>query len=931
MSLFSRLFGKAPPPASTSRPAPVRSAAEDVTISRALEEERGAAAVEQIPYGDELLAMAGDDRSGTQKAAQKRLAQMLDAGTLDVARLGSRLANKIALLSIASLASDARHQEQAAATIDDEAFWARLVNQGTSTRLRQLGAEQVSDPGRLRQLLKEMRGKDKNVYKILRRKCDLLLAAEKEAAERQVHIVTLCETIERHSFKPFDGAFIATLEHLASEWNSLRNEAPAELLPRVEVAVERAREVISSHVRMVGAEAARVTAIENADPLRIAVLDEMRVALASMYAADAAAIDPTESLHRWTDRWKSTLRHKSASASDTAAFDRLHAAILKSKQLLAQYGSLHRQLESIRNAESDTDRAPRYQSLKATLAVTLALSDIQWPETVGAAATAIRNWEKQRADQEAVAAAAVKHVGALIGRTNRAINDGKSGQAAGLRRSLAEAVASLPAALPAYLSNQIEQLDHRLNELQDWKSYAVAPKRTELIEQMQALIGSSADPVELADEIKKLQEEWKSITRGSGEQSDADWQKFHEAAQAAYQPCREYFAAQAQLREENLEKRRALVAQLSQFEAAHDWANADWKEVARVLRNARQEWRIHNPTERAATKPVQQQFDALIKGMQDRLDAEYANNISRKQSLIAQVRRLVGEPDTRKAIDDVKRLQQSWKTAGLVPHQEDQKLWEEFRQQCDAVYRRSQEEYAKFAGELEANKAQALALIAQADTCARLDGAELIGAAAKVRQLRADFDAIGELPRAEAAELQRNFNRAVERYDDEVASMRSREEQQSWNNLFAASNEVRLLQLAQGTKLEAELDLMRQAARSTIDGVQQWPKGGLQAIERKLATPAPTDLAANEAALRTICIRAEILTDTSTPTADQRLRREYQLQSLVKGMGQATQSVQEQMQALVFEWIATGPVSTDVYYELLERFNLCWLSTGRKK
>jgi len=932
MRFLSRFFGKAPPPPAATRPSTAKSA--DVTISRAVEQERGAAAVEQMPFGDALLAIAGDDKSSSQKAAQQKLAKMLDAATLDVARLNSQLANKVAVLSIASQATDAKHLEQAIRTIDDVNFWLRLATDGPSTKLRQLAAEQIEDPVQLRKLLKDARGKDKNVYRILRRKCDLLLGQEKQAAERQAHIVSLCETIERHSYKPFDGAFVATLEHLDTQWRALGAEAPAELAPRVEVAIERAREVISNHVRMIGAEAARVTAIENADPQRAILLDEIRAAIASMYEMPAVDLQPAEQLQRWTDRWKSTARHKSAGPDDAAAFNRLHSAVLRGSQLLMQHGPLSQQLEAIRNAAPDADLTANYQSLRATLAVTSALPEISWPAVVAESAAAIDSWHKLRADKDAAAASALRHVGALLGRTNRAINDGRSGQAAGMRRALAEAIAelpSIPAHMPAYMTGQIEQLDQRLNELQDWKSYAVAPKRTQLIEQMQALIGAPTEPAELADQIKRLQEEWKSLTRGSADQSDEDWQKFHEAAQAAYQPCREYFAEQARIREENLEQRKALVAHLAQFDEGHDWANADWKEVARVLRHARQEWRNYNPTERTATKPVQTQFDALVKGMQDRLDAQYTNNIARKQSLIEQVRRLLGEADTRKAIDDVKRLQLAWKSAGLVPHLEDQRLWEEFRKQCDAVYHRSQEEYSKFAAELDTNKTKALELTAQVESCAALTGSELIAAAARVRQLRADFDTIGELPRSESADLQRNFTRAVERYDNEVVLERGREEQQSWNNLFAASNEVRLLQLATTTQTQAELESQRQSVRSTIDGVQQWPKGGLQAIERKLVAPVSADLAANEASLRNICIRAEILTDTATPAADQSLRRNHQLQSLVKGLGQTTGTARERMHELLFEWIAVGPVPTDVYYDLLERFNSCWLKTGRPR
>ena len=167
------------------------------------------------------------------------------------------------------------------------------------------------------------------------------------------------------------------------------------------------------------------------------------------------------------------------------------------------------------------------------------------------------------------------------------------------------------------------------------------------------------------------------------------------------------------------------------------------------------------------------------------------------------------------------------------------------------------------------------------------------------------------------------FDRAIRSYDRAVSEQELQEEQQSWSHLFAASNEVRLLQLAALEKSETELEAQRQSVRATIDGVLHWPKGGLQAIERKLAQTVLSDVAANEAALRKLCIRAEILTDTPTPSADQPLRREHQLHSLVQNMGQSADSRRDSFEALVFEWIAVGPTGTNVYYELLERFNEC--------
>src|SRR6202023_3189917 len=135
------------------------------------------------------------------------------------------------------------------------------------------------------------------------------------------------------------------------------------------------------------------------------------------------------------------------------------------------------------------------------------------------------------------------------------------------------------------------------HELKEWKDYAVAPKRAELIEEMEALVGSEEAPKALADRIKRLQDEWKTISKGIVSDSEADWQRFHQASQAAYQPCREYFEAQARLRQENVEKRKAVLERLIAFEATQIGDNPDWRLIASVLTDAPKEWRRYFPVD----------------------------------------------------------------------------------------------------------------------------------------------------------------------------------------------------------------------------------------------------------------------------------------------------------------------------------------------
>jgi hypothetical protein len=75
--------------------------------------------------------------------------------------------------------------------------------------------------------------------------------------------------------------------------------------------------------------------------------------------------------------------------------------------------------------------------------------------------------------------------------------------------------------------------------------------------------------------------------------------------------------------------------------------------------------------------------------------------------------------------------------------------------------------------------------------------------------------------------------------------------------------------------------------------------------------------------LRTLCIRAEILTDLPTPAEDQALRREYQVQRLIQGLGQGITADEKQLDAMTIEWIAIGPTDDATYLALLERFKRC--------
>jgi hypothetical protein len=313
--------------------------------------------------------------------------------------------------------------------------------------------------------------------------------------------------------------------------------------------------------------------------------------------------------------------------------------------------------------------------------------------------------------------------------------------------------------------------------------------------------------------------------------------------------------------------------------------------------------------------------------LQERLDGWYAKNAAEKKSLIERAQQLRTKSDNREAVEAVKHLQQQWKKIGFVERDQEQTLWNEFREHCDAVFATRLKAQEQFSAALEANKIAAAALCQAIEQAAALDGHELFAAAAKAAQWRSDFEAIGELPRAEQRALHARLEQALKACQTRAAAVRARDKQQSFQHLLEAARHVQAYGYAVAQDATAlERHALKQAAETFIAAVQHWPKGApllLKEAWHKAETATAVELAGNEKAYRLLCIRREIATDRATLPEDQPLRREYQMQRLMQRMGQGKEEESDDWEALALAWVRIGPIADAEYRALLARFMAC--------
>ena len=889
------------------------------------------AAVAHLVDSPVLTALAvANDSLKLQQAAKIRIASLIDDGSIVVDEFSRRDMDSLVQLSIVGFCEKPDVLTQVLSTHTDEAFLYQIAIEGVPARLRELAAAKIEDANQLKQLLKDTRGKDKLVYKIVKDKCDQLRDQEKQAEQIQADIGDLCERLEAHSKRPFDKQFLGRATRMIAAWADLESASSEPLKSQSQLAIALCQQTIETHELELATVAATKATNEAAEASINGVVDQLHRLLSQLYTSDGNAEEVAGialAHQNQVEQWNQAKAIVAVNNSAIKKFTLANEGMKLQMQLFNEQGSLQTQLTLLASipadAETDEKAQVAFKSLKARLQTANILPSNIVPTLVLDARKILAKNDQYWADKKKVDIDRQRHINALISQANQALQKGLSRDAAGIRRTLERKLGALEK-LPTAITAKVEQLDEALSKLLDWKNFAVEPKQQELIDQMQVLTESQDNPEALASKIRRLQDQWKSLSKDSQDQQL--WEVFHKLAEQAYQPCKVYYDQKSEIRRSNIEKRRTLVSQLNDYVTAQPWEgngaeSIDWKLAEKLIGTAIREWQSYAPTDRDANKPVQKKFDRLLDSLRSKLSAHQQQNAERKQLLIAQVDALLENSDKRAATEKVKQLQAQWQKVGVVPRKQEQKLWRLFRASCDAVFAQRHQQSVEFKAELNTHKGVAEELIKEVLTLGALSGTALLDGRTRVTECKREFSAVGNLPKAAVASINQRFQSAVTAFDAAVTNQLAQVKLQLWDNLFTASA---MIGLAQTTSDESASDALLTKAQDFMASVEQWPKNGYQALEKKMARGSALDRTEDyQKALQLLCIRAEILADQETPPEDKALRMQYQVSRLQQGFGQNSSPNGVSIQDLVIEWIAAGAVANDIYEPLLERFNHC--------
>lgn len=763
-----------------------------------------------------------------------------------------------------------------------------LAINGVTAGQRREAVDRIEDPESLRRITKALKGRDKGAFQAARQKLRHFHEQEEKAREQHDAIERVIADTESHSRTHDTKLYQARMEALASRWDAVCEDASTEQRQRFEAAMGRSRERAEELARE-DEETNRRQRQRDEQQATVETIEATLTQLGAGYPEEGASLASLDAITKTQiTRWEEATAGMQPDETLAAAFDRGIQRLRDYQRALAEWQG---QEEAV-NQALNSDDASSLQELTSL---------INWPRDFPAPPALGQALQKVGATVEAPGRKGAKQQPG--NERSRATEDELRKTLEQLEETLEQHQLKpsrqhfrhaqklqdqLPERQARHHQARITRLGRQLQELRDWLGFAARPKLEALCEQMEYLADQPMEPETKAEHIRELQHAWHDL---GGTPDQQLWQRFKEATDRAYEPCHQYFAEKDRLKGANLARREYIVEQLQEFVDNLDWSSCDYKAVDRIQRTARREWSDAKPVDFRSNRPLQKQFDRLIKTLNAGLDQERERNEALKRDIVARAEGLIDHEPLREATEGAKALQKEWEAIGITHHSEDRKLWKAFRAACDRIFARLSQEREAEQQSRNAAAAEADGLINQLEAMdpeTAEDG--------QIRRIQESFGAL-ELPGDRVNALRDRFRKALE------------------------SLESRRGELVRKHRYEQWLDALNLHEKG--DPV---PAGSFQVKARSPEELTQEATVADQA--RALCIRMEIATSAATPPEDQAQRMALQVNRLNEGIrgDQGADSQWDEIEELLAAWCeldSAGGVES-AYYERLREALKHW-------
>lgn len=343
--------------------------------------------------------------------------------------------------------------------------------------------------------------------------------------------------------------------------------------------------------------------------------------------------------------------------------------------------------------------------------------------------------------------------------------------------------------------------------------------KDEVIFKLKNLRNSSKNIRDIEATLRTLQDEWEGIGPVQNEQWEELKASYWEAVKSVYEKINNFYDEQRHVLLENLQKKRALVTELteatSNFEAASK--QKDWDVITEKVLAIQERWKHIGFGPKKENEAIWVEFRAICdkffeakKEFNKSIDAVLKANADLKRALIEEVKKIESSTEWKTAADKIVSLQKKWKQIGNAGHRFENKLWAEFRASCDTFYNARDAHFAAQDESLMKNFQEKNDLIAEIEAFDSSADKQLT--LAKLKEFSERFNAIGHVPMKQKNEIYDRYKKAV---DAKYAAMKLEANEkeailfQAKMETLQASPERSKLLINEKNEIRKQIDLLK--------------------------------------------------------------------------------------------------------------------------
>ncbi|MBR0296911.1 MAG: DUF349 domain-containing protein [Paludibacteraceae bacterium] len=337
-------------------------------------------------------------------------------------------------------------------------------------------------------------------------------------------------------------------------------------------------------------------------------------------------------------------------------------------------------------------------------------------------------------------------------------------------------------------------------------------RKENILEQMRTMAeAETADVMDNLKKMKELQAEWKTIGAVPAPKAQEVWKKYQQYQEQFYDLVKINIELRDLDFKKNLEMKTLLCEAAEKLKE-----NKNIVEASRALQQLHDEWAEIGPVARELREDLWNRFkeasSAINKKHQayfDELHAKEAENLEKKQAIIAKLREIdyasfKSNKQWDKALETVQALQAEWRTIGFAPKKQNQAIYDEYRGVCEEFFKAKSAYYKTMRDVFSENLAKKRALIEKAE--ALKDSEAWAETSAALMELQKEWKTIGPVARKYSDEIWKKFTATCDEFfnrkREAVKETRNERHRARGERVMASGDRDKLVRMYQNLQQE---------------------------------------------------------------------------------------------------------------------------------